>query len=131
MALESGGAGQPSKKIRTPTIRQHMKNKGYPLLDEQKEVIQRLKGYGLNVSNAIHHLDDIEFYTDLADEIDRYREESLDMVNRTPEDEALRLRYFVQGDRGKPPKSHFFKTLMKSSRPKWQKAVKEFYKAVR
>jgi len=61
--------GEPSKKIKTPEVRQKLMRVKTP---EAQKLVRRLKRQGIT-PDAFHSLDDIEFYTDLADTVESFR----------------------------------------------------------
>jgi len=107
--------GKPSKTIQTPTFSQHDRQRGM----DQSEM---------------HALDDIEFYTDLADSIDRLKE-YLEENQMSKADRTEVVRKFV----GLPTSRYisfyvsvdwFFSALKKKAPGKYRKAVSELIKAV-
>lgn len=108
-------AGKPSKAIQTPAFSQHDRQRGM----DQSEM---------------HALDDIEFYTDLADAIDRIKE-YLEENPMSKADRTEAVRKFV----GLPTSRHtsfyvsvdwFFSALKRKAPGKYRKAVAELIKAV-
>ncbi len=109
-------AGKPSRAIQTPSFNQH-----------------RNREVGLDRSEA-HALDDIEFYTDLTDAIDRLKG-WLEENPLSSADRAEAVKKFV----GLPSSSRsvayvvkdwFFAALQKNAPGKYRKAVGELTKAV-
>ena len=150
--------GLPGKGLRTPDYSQMMdpKHPSAPMAspafkEQQKAVYRKLQQQGIDPRGVnFHSLDDIEFYTRLADEVDNFNrlwkqvEKPGDkkvairlFTGATPypsthardwheQAEALGGYYFI---RGFEP-ARFFLSLKQHARPKWQKAVAEFIKAV-
>lgn len=144
--------GMPSRHIMTPEYLQYE--------EEAKAIKQRLKSQGINPRTIdIHALDDVEFYTRLADSIDRFNR----MKSRANPGKHLNtmvklwtnaMPYPTMHGWGKKRFRHtgdwhdamrelggydivkhyepssFFKTLKKLAPAKWRKAVGEFTKAV-
>jgi len=114
--------GRPSRKIRTPDINQWARG----------EAARILKNHGIK-PDEFHSLDDVEFYTDLADAIIDFEKKAKHVVSLEPDfpDERAFFDEFVgMGRHGDEYMNHFFKALKRHSRGKWQKAVKELAKAV-
>lgn len=115
--------GNPSKKILTPKYKQHdnpRKHRRYP--GDENAPIKR----------QLHHLDDVEFYTDLADEIEDLKDY---LAGRDPDTKIQYFKYYVgmsnHGlDKPKQTSYGFFGTLKKFAEGKWRKAVGEAYKAI-
>ena len=115
-------SGFPSKKIRTPQYSQH--------------------GKGQDKSQR-HHLDDVEFYTDLRDGIREIMEYMKIYERRVKSDKNKRLLFkalvgadltplerrkedWIYGIRAIP----YFISLKRKAKPKYEKAVGEAYKLV-
>lgn len=116
IALQAEGFGKPSRKIRTPDISQH--TRGIKM--------KNLRQMGIT-EDDIHDLDDVEFYTELADSVDVFRKRVKDPIW---EQYSPRENFNKMVGLKDEPNNPFFKTLKKHSRGKWQKAVKELAKAV-
>jgi len=120
--------GRPSKEIQTPEIQQHPSD----------SLKRQLKKRGIK-PDEFHGLDDIEFYTDLIDEVDHFTrlDESWGRTEHFPTRLDL-FKVFVGdkepptriGPRGKKMVSGYFLALKKHAVGKWKKAVKELAKAV-
>lgn len=126
--------GLPSKSIQTPEYEQWM-GRSHPRFDpdkaEVREVHRKLKQQGVDPRKFdFHSLDDVEFYTKLADSIARLRDLTDDM---DAEEKREAIKVFV-GNKGDGPvwlrPSRFFRTLKRHARGKWKKAVKELVKAL-
>jgi hypothetical protein len=127
------GPGLPSRHIMTPQYSQH------------KELPRAQRGKGDS-----HHLDDIEFYTDLADAIDSMKStiKRHEKDGHTQEELKAAFRRMIYdmsvtkgkhwidrktGLHGIAYKTHineFFRSLKNYAKPKWQKAVAEAYKKI-
>jgi len=83
-----------------------------------------LKSKGVTVKD-FHDLDDVEFYTELGDSINKFERE-YSGLSREYRSEALKRYVGFSGT----PESPFFEVLFRGSRGKWKKAVKEITKAV-
>jgi hypothetical protein len=131
-------AGLPSRGIRTPDYKQHYDPQSrFFDKDKVRDLFRRLRQQGINPRRLDwHSLDDVEFYTKLADAIEQFEN-----VQRHIEPELMRaaIRRFVGG---KVPKEHaeavqwkvtpsrYFLALKRRAPGKWKKAVGEFIKAV-
>lgn len=142
--------GFPSSRIRTPHYKQEL-SPGHPAFDPENPAIQkllrRLRELGLSASHTdFHALDDVEFYTRLADEIEKFNQAWRKSGGRGDKKVAIRI---WTGTLRKPgrldPKTEelggfkflypfeprpYFTALLRRARPKWKKAVGEFVKAV-
>jgi len=123
LALKQESFGKPSRKIRTPEIKQ----------GPTKELKRELKRRGIE-PDEIHDLDDVEFYTELVDAVDEFKRKL--SVTKVLEFFGSKRGFFdvfvgIQ-DPGKRTRavSKFFQTLKKHAKGKWKKAVKELAKAV-
>ena len=141
--------GMPSRHIMTPEVLQHHNSEhwqGRAMPAEVARGMQHLRQQGIYPSE-VHSLDDIEFYTDLADAVDDFRKMMRWHPEWTPANlrTAIKLYTFemlpprdtadwepyggwkmfsgVQGNK-------YFIALRKHAMPKWRKAVGEFIKAV-
>jgi len=145
--------GIPGKDYLTPEFDQGM-SPGYPKADapEAKALRRRLRNQGVNLRQVNwHDLDDVEFYTELADAIDRWRvmEAGGRFDLSDPELRRLAIRIFTmtyskedwekaKGGRGgygplyNLDQDKFFVNLNRvpGARAKKRKAVSEFVKAV-
>jgi hypothetical protein len=144
--------GLPSRHIMTPEmIQQYSPSRSVKLTPEQEREVVKLKSRGFNLYD-MHSLDDIEFFTELADAIDsfkvalRYAPNLSDRVKRN----AVRLftgeisepdrhregwyeKWEALGgyDNLKPfQQNRFLGALRRSAMPKWRRAVAELVKAV-
>ena len=143
--------GMPSRHIMTPEFLQR---------SDSKALMRRLKSLGVNPKNVdIHALDDIEFYTRLADAIDWFKRMEARHNPGQHKRTMIKLytaaipypgmhgwgnrRFRNTGEWAEAMEelggydivkhyepSSFFKTLKKLAVPKWKKAVGEFVKAV-
>lgn len=125
--FESDYYGLPSKKIRNPEA------DAFGILKDKEQKVE-------------HSLRDIEFYTDLTDAVETFKsrynkwpnklrniviklfvgeitKNDLIKYNLTSQEEKYVLSMFYGTD-------HFFQQLKRLAPGKWQKAVKEFYKAI-
>jgi len=121
--------GRPSRKMLTPDYTQQ----------DEDAARQKLRAVGIDPRQvAIHHLDDVEFYTDLADAVGEYKRQQ-PKFDHLPRNETI--RFFV-GGKANPEVAQelrslrmhplpFFTTLKRvpSARGKYQKAVNELLKA--
>lgn len=117
--------GRPSKDIQTPDVKQWAEE------DLKRQLLQR----GIQ-PDEMHSLDDVEFYTDLISEVDRFKGMLRGMkIIETFGSEMEFLKVFV----GMTPSptgwertyvSPFFDILKRHAPGKWRKAVKELTKAV-
>lgn len=136
--------GMPSKKIRTPEYTQDL-GRDHPGFDPKdpklREVYRSLRQQGIDPRTVdFHSLDDVEFYTRLADSISFFRQWMKANPNVRQDRDVLNgaIRQYVGGDVPKDIEeripymrgSRFFTTLHRRARPKWRKAVAEFIKAV-
>jgi hypothetical protein len=138
-AKRVSGAGLPSKRIRTPDFKQQLEPK------ELSKVKQRLRGVGVDpVGIEFHHLDDVEFYTDLADAIEGFKQTRAkfeDELAGIPINDLIRYAVGLKPQdstnlpimrryMGSP--LSFFRTLKRvpAAKGKYQKGVKELIKAV-
>jgi len=128
MADRIPGPGLPSKHIMTP------------------EYVQRGKSPGGPGKDQIHHLDDVEFYTDLPEAIQRIQDEidGIDERREHYDQETLsheEVRAVFSRKVGDPVEGHrdllqyvsidrFFKALRDYAKGKWEKAVREAYKEI-
>ena len=111
--------GRPSRKIKTPDISQWAKG----------PAARKLKQKGI-MPDEFHSLDDVEFYTDLADEITEFEMKWKSSLIEFTKDEFFKV-FVGMGDKEYSLLvSHFFKALKGHARGKWKKAVKELAKAV-
>ena len=144
-------AGLPSRKIRTPEYRQQMSPR-HPNFNsdspEVQKVVRQLRQQGLSLHEVdFHSLDDVEFYTKLADSIADFKRRE-NQVNRglnagpmTRKEKNLAIRVFVHAQ-AKPGTEReeaiqssflaprFFRALQSRAKDKWKKAVSELTKAV-
>ena len=126
--------GMPSKKIRTPEFKQRGK--------EPNPKRQR----GPSRTDQ-HHLDDVEFYTDMADAILRIQRELQDKdrmrasYDQEPLTDQERRAIFSRMVGSKVPADHkelvrytsidsYFRALKQYAKPKWKKAVGESWKKI-
>lgn len=110
--------GKPSKSIQTPEFKQNMKL--------PSNLRQKMKQLGLKKED-IHDLDDVEFYTELADAVELfYLTKKQPGMKRVTDRKVFDHLVGRSGDAA----SKFFKRLQRGSKAKWQKAVKELAKAV-
>lgn len=145
--------GFPAELLRTREFRQDM-GRHHPSFNPQspeaKQVYQKLKSQGIDPRGVdFHSLDDIEFYTKLADAVSKFKR----AVQRAPKgDIKMAIRLYTGAtpmpsthDRNWHEKlvalggydftkwfepDRFFLALLKQAKPKWKKAVAEFVKAV-
>jgi len=139
--------GFPSKSIRTPEYKQHYdpasrsfsKHKDEPNV---RAIFRRLQQQGIDPRRLDwHSLDDVEFYTKLADDVEWFRDF---LKGRDFDDKMTRaaVRWYVGGKISREEGealgianwgnigSKFFKALKSRAPGKWRKAVGEFVKAV-
>ena len=125
---QNSEAGKPSQKIRTEEITQHL---GDFKFNDTDVLIEKLSINGID-SRDFHALDDIEFYTDIGDDIDDLLEIfKRNSFNRKQRLEALKVFTGIK-DRKKIEDKKVRENLwqsgtlasLKKSRPKWKKAVK-------
>lgn len=149
-------AGVPSRRIRTPQFRQEMEpsHPSYGKDPKVQEALQQLREQGFDPRRIdFHSLDDLEFFTKLADSAASFRK-ALAHAGPGPADVAFKL--FV-GAISNPNRmsfrtteewheaveklggydfvkwfdtNSFFATLKRHALPKWRKAVGEMAKAV-
>lgn len=98
--------GLPSEKMRDTEVKQTRTNLNVSKEEYLKQVEQ-------------HHLDDVEFYTDLKDEINKLK----DYLARNQGSLTSLFRTFIN-------RSVFFDTLKKKNSAKWKKAVNEAFREV-
>lgn len=99
----SGGEGKPSRRIQTPEFSQH----GLNVPEEEASAVRR-RLYQLGVPPKgvhIHALDDIEFYTDLADAIETFKH----LARGLPPAAMVEALHFFTGSR-RPPRKHDLET---------------------
>lgn len=150
-----GVAGLPSKKIRTPQYRQQFSpDRDGPKDDpDQQRIYKKLKDRGIDPRKVNWHaLDDIEFYTNLADSIGAFEKywpqakaDGADLrgaVKLWTASVIIRQRDLEVSYKALEPvggietyrnfnkPNAFFLALRKRARGKWRKAVGEFVKAV-
>ncbi len=125
------GPGKPSRHITTPEYQQDQ---------------EQAPAKGVRPKN-LHHLDDVEFYTDLADALRRMGREMEDLDKRRKEydnppltgDEKKAVFTRQIGNTSGWKREYddlvryidmdpFFRTLKQHAKPKWKKAVSEGYK---
>jgi hypothetical protein len=130
--------GFPSRKIQTPEFRQFYdpRHPYHKPSEEARELQERLREQGLYVQQLdLHALDDVEFYTRLADALEEFN----DLLDKGSRDIDVRqaAKYFMGTN--KTPKEgpyedfsyhEFFYNLAKHAPGKWRKAISEFVKAV-
>lgn len=107
--------GLPGRKERTPEFNQNMKARG--------KLLRKLKDMGLT-GDAVHDMDDSEFYTELHDAYLRIKRRLI--IDMRDNKDVFNEMVGANGD----PKDKYLSTLKRGSRAKWQKAVKELAKAV-
>ena len=145
--------GLPSKRIRTPEYKQHLSptHPSYKPDDpETKALIQRLRTQGIRVEQVnFHDLDDVEFYTELADAIDDFKQRWTRVkADIGEEGKKVAIRFFVgitlsDADAdflNKSSENHsiltwfsvnrFFSAIRTRAPGKYRKALTEFVKAV-
>lgn len=119
-------AGLPSKAIATPEFLQHFSQLTIPqredLLKKFKRLATLMQGRSFWDENRdleviFHSLDDVEFYSKLTDEVQKFGE-SFEGLDFSSED----IKNWIQ-------ESKFFK-MIKGDKGKFQKGVKEFFKAI-
>ena len=112
-------AGLPSKNIRTPGF----DPSGYKLLNNKP---------WYSSGQRDHAVRDVEFYTRLSDEIDRFIRHIIRLRGWQPDFWKSEADMWVNGKFGEAlsGKEGFFYTLKVREPLKWKKAVGEFYKAV-
>jgi len=136
--------GLPSKKIRTPEFTQDL-GRDHPGFDPKdpkvRQVYRQLRQQGVDPRTVdFHSLDDVEFYTRLADSISFFRQWLKTNPKVRQDRDVLRgaIRQYVGGEVPKDVEdripymrgSCFFNALHRRAKPKWRKAVAEFVKAV-
>jgi len=110
--------GRPPKDVRTPEFKQRM--------EVPADLAAKLKRMGI-AEPDIHDLDDVEFYSELADTVGLFHH-----AMKQPGVKGMSPReVFDQmvGAHGEASNT-FFRRLQKGSKAKWKKAVGEFAKAV-
>jgi len=117
--------GYPSEKMRDPDIEQHMADDPELWELRKRKLEQRLSKAGFDQS-TLHHLDDIEFYTDMLSCLERFRRSWREIRGRR--DVTSRKDFFQHmmvdgGDR-------YMKDLKYHNPRKWKKAIKELWKAL-
>jgi hypothetical protein len=129
---QSNLAGLPSKKIRTPQYKQNQNHSRGDRFDSER-----------------HHLDDIEFYTDLRDAVRELMKKIKTQEERfleygrpiKPQDKNLLFKALVGQDISREERRRsdflnyvrpiqFFLSLKRKAKPKYIKAVGEAYKLV-
>ena len=157
-AWDSTGPGFPSKKLQTPQYRQqfHPDRDGPKDDPDQQRIYQKLKNKGIDPRKVDwHSLDDVEFYTNLADSIGAFEKQwprakadgadlrgavklwtasviirQRDLYDRKMMDKALKPIGGIETYRNFNKPNAFFLALRKRASGKWRKAVSEFVKAV-
>ena len=146
-------AGFPSSGSMTPEFTQELDNMTNSRRKYVRRVLQKAESLGLSPGhNTLHSLDDVEFYSRLADTVEKFRAGSKDMdrdekakwvkwytsakvkvVKPTPGQRRPRMRarppWELSEHVGHEP-STFFRNLKKGAPQKYKKALKEFVKAV-
>ena len=129
--------GRPSKKILTPQWRQRDTPKRPPYHENNPD-----KWTEPWSKDQLHYLDDVEFYTDLADNVAVIKEQVSKPKWETQEDRVLVFKRMVGFDLSKHKRteyggdlhyvdaSQFFLTLKRFAKGKWKKAIGEAWKAV-
>jgi len=141
-------AGMPSAKIMSPQFRQHYSKmpKSRQLMVQQ--TISKADQLGVTMYGGLHGLDDIEFFTRLLDEIEKFKEGSAGLSS---DDKRRWLRWFTHvaivdndpddfGFLVQPPRelsrftgsspSNFFYILKRGAPGKYRRALKEIVGAV-
>jgi len=149
--------GMPSRRIMTP---EHIQKTPH-LRPEERRKIERTLGRSLPFGSEVeqHHLDDIEYYTILADAVEEFRTLDLTGLNRAEKNLALALFTSAKAFPGDPsfyserkkwialdPRkkvypltllrrnglkpNRAFEVWKKRARGKWRKGLKELTKAV-
>lgn len=157
------GPGMPPRDVQNLDIVQALTRDIPELENKRREIMRR---HALQSKKSVYNLDDLEFYTHLADrvlEFERILEELSDFtpkqkklliglytgakkvpnevlqfIERPHAQEHARARKWIaENDPGMavlsqilPRLDTFFRQLNKYKKPKWQKAVKEFTKAI-
>lgn len=139
-------AGMPSKRVQTPQYSQTL-DEGFINADPQRypkaerdKAIRRLQSLGVDKhylrSFSFHTVDDVEFATRLADDIETFQS----MVrNGAVKDIKAAIRVFTFASTSKDDRdaagvlvdpSKFFRNLKLAARGKWKEAIKQFIKVV-
>ena len=130
--------GLPSSSIMTPKFMQEMQGLSQRNQRKYKSLLQQVQnliGEGRSSVGLLHTLDDVEFYTRLGDEIDKFNREYSGTTD--PERRKSLLKNWVGA--APPSRSPFGRSSTSSetfaiwksyAKDKWKKAVKEMAKAV-
>lgn len=158
------GPGMPPRDVQNLDIMQALTRDIPELEDKRREIMRR---HTLQSKRSVYNLDDLEFYTHLADRVLEFERALDEYPDFNPKQKKLLLdlytgarkapreviRFLEVGPRARgarqaqewiakndpgmgvlsqfPPRPDtFFRHLNKYKKPKWQKAVKEFTKAV-
>ena len=119
--------GMPSKKIMTPTVNQsYLRDrwKGQLMPKDISNGINQMQTKNIYPSE-VHDLDDVEFYTELADAI----EDCKVGLKKTKDDPNTYIKKFT-GEIKSDEIDKFFSVLKRHAPGKWRKAVGELVKAV-
>ena len=130
--------GLPSSSIMTPQFMQEMERLSKKNQRKYKQLLQEVQGLlgtGHTNISQLHTLDDVEFYTRLSDEIDKFNKEYGSVA-----DPARRKSVFKAWVGASAPSrspfgrssgaSETFSVWKSHAKDKWKKAVKEMAKAV-